>query len=87
MIDLEVVVFTTFARILSSSVYTTGNMPEKISISDFVSLAKEDLSSPGSSGFQSKMSDCRSTVAALEEVRARASAVFTCAQVDNSLPE
>uniref|UniRef100_A0A672PV99 Arf-GAP with SH3 domain, ANK repeat and PH domain-containing protein 1-like n=1 Tax=Sinocyclocheilus grahami TaxID=75366 RepID=A0A672PV99_SINGR len=42
-------------------------MPEKISISDFVSLAKEDLSSPGSSGFQSKMSDCRSTVAALEE--------------------
>uniref|UniRef100_A0A8C1WPT1 ArfGAP with SH3 domain, ankyrin repeat and PH domain 3 n=1 Tax=Cyprinus carpio TaxID=7962 RepID=A0A8C1WPT1_CYPCA len=44
-------------------------MPEKISISDFVSLAKEDLSSPGSSGFQSKMSDCRSTVAALEEVR------------------
>jgi len=48
-------------------------MPEKISISDFVSLAKEDLSSPGSSGFQSKMSDCRSTVATLEEVR-----VFTC---------
>uniref|UniRef100_A0A672MW15 Arf-GAP with SH3 domain, ANK repeat and PH domain-containing protein 1-like n=1 Tax=Sinocyclocheilus grahami TaxID=75366 RepID=A0A672MW15_SINGR len=42
-------------------------MPEKISISDFVSLAKEDLSSPVSSGFQSKMSDCRSTVAALEE--------------------
>uniref|UniRef100_A0A671K9U6 Arf-GAP with SH3 domain, ANK repeat and PH domain-containing protein 2-like n=1 Tax=Sinocyclocheilus anshuiensis TaxID=1608454 RepID=A0A671K9U6_9TELE len=51
-------------------------MPEKISISDFVSLAKEDLSSPVSSGFQSKMSDCRSTVAALEEVRARASALF-----------
>lgn len=42
-------------------------MPEKISISDFVSLAKEDLSSPGSSGFQSKMSDCRSTVATIEE--------------------
>uniref|UniRef100_A0A673MGP4 Arf-GAP with SH3 domain, ANK repeat and PH domain-containing protein 2-like n=1 Tax=Sinocyclocheilus rhinocerous TaxID=307959 RepID=A0A673MGP4_9TELE len=42
-------------------------MPEKISISDFVYLAKEDLSSPVSSGFQSKMSDCRSTVAALEE--------------------
>ncbi|XP_059374985.1 arf-GAP with SH3 domain, ANK repeat and PH domain-containing protein 1-like isoform X2 [Carassius carassius] len=42
-------------------------MPEKISISDFVSLAKEDLSSPVSSGFQSKMNDCRSTVAALEE--------------------
>ncbi|XP_057200201.1 arf-GAP with SH3 domain, ANK repeat and PH domain-containing protein 3 isoform X2 [Triplophysa rosa] len=42
-------------------------MPEKISILDFVSLAKDDLSSPGSSGFQSKMSDCRTTVAALEE--------------------
>lgn len=63
----------------SSSVVTVKNMPEKISISDFVSLAKEDLSSPGSSGFQSKMSDCRSTVAALEEVR-----VFTCVQVDNN---
>lgn len=42
-------------------------MPEKISILDFVSLAKEDLTSPGSSGFQSKMSDCRCTVATLEE--------------------
>lgn len=80
------VVFT-IARILSSSVCTAGNMPEKISISDFVSLANEDLSSPGSSGFQSKMSDCRSTVAALEEVRARASTVFKCAQVDNTPPE
>ncbi|XP_052001150.1 arf-GAP with SH3 domain, ANK repeat and PH domain-containing protein 2-like isoform X2 [Xyrauchen texanus] len=42
-------------------------MPEKISILDFISLAKEDLSSPGSSGFQTKMNDCRSTVSALEE--------------------
>ncbi|TRY99324.1 hypothetical protein DNTS_029690 [Danionella cerebrum] len=42
-------------------------MPEKISVLDFVSLAKEDLSSPGSSGFQSKLSDCRNTVSALEE--------------------
>lgn len=71
------VVFTTFAGILSSSVGSVKNMPEKISISDFVSLAKEDISSPGSSGFQSKMSDCRSTVATLEEVR-----VFTCVQVE-----
>uniref|UniRef100_A0A671K6W7 Arf-GAP with SH3 domain, ANK repeat and PH domain-containing protein 2-like n=1 Tax=Sinocyclocheilus anshuiensis TaxID=1608454 RepID=A0A671K6W7_9TELE len=60
----------------SRLVQSEKNMPEKISISDFVSLAKEDLSSPVSSGFQSKMSDCRSTVAALEEVRARASALF-----------
>lgn len=85
MLDLEVFVFTTFAGILRFLVGTVGkNMPEKISISDFVSLAKEDLSSPVSSGFQSKMSDCRSTVAALEEVRARASVLFTCAQVHNT---
>uniref|UniRef100_A0A672J6X9 Arf-GAP with SH3 domain, ANK repeat and PH domain-containing protein 1-like n=1 Tax=Salarias fasciatus TaxID=181472 RepID=A0A672J6X9_SALFA len=42
-------------------------MPERISISDFVVLANEDLSSPGTSSFQSKMSDCRSTVSAVEE--------------------
>ncbi|XP_076835215.1 arf-GAP with SH3 domain, ANK repeat and PH domain-containing protein 3 isoform X2 [Brachyhypopomus gauderio] len=42
-------------------------MPEKISISDFVSLANEDLTSPATSCFQSKMNDCRSTVTAFEE--------------------
>ncbi|XP_028294059.1 arf-GAP with SH3 domain, ANK repeat and PH domain-containing protein 3 [Gouania willdenowi] len=42
-------------------------MPERISISDFVVLANEDLSSPGSANFQSKMSDCRNTVSAVEE--------------------
>lgn len=45
------------------------NMPERISVSDFVVLTNEDLSSPGASSFQSKMSDCRSTVSAVEEVR------------------
>uniref|UniRef100_A0A7N6B5P3 ArfGAP with SH3 domain, ankyrin repeat and PH domain 3 n=1 Tax=Anabas testudineus TaxID=64144 RepID=A0A7N6B5P3_ANATE len=44
-------------------------MPERISISDFVVLTNEDLSSPGTSSFQSKMSDCRNTVSAVEEVR------------------
>uniref|UniRef100_A0A669DIG0 ArfGAP with SH3 domain, ankyrin repeat and PH domain 3 n=1 Tax=Oreochromis niloticus TaxID=8128 RepID=A0A669DIG0_ORENI len=44
-------------------------MPERISVSDFVVLTNEDLSSPGTSTFQSKMSDCRSTVSAVEEVR------------------
>uniref|UniRef100_A0AAX7VC89 Arf-GAP domain-containing protein n=1 Tax=Astatotilapia calliptera TaxID=8154 RepID=A0AAX7VC89_ASTCA len=44
-------------------------MPERISVSDFVILTNEDLSSPGTSTFQSKMSDCRSTVSAVEEVR------------------
>ncbi|XP_039992547.1 arf-GAP with SH3 domain, ANK repeat and PH domain-containing protein 3 isoform X2 [Xiphias gladius] len=42
-------------------------MPERISISDFVVLTNEDLSSPGTSSFQSKMSDCRNTVSAVEE--------------------
>ncbi|KAE8290013.1 Arf-GAP with SH3 domain [Larimichthys crocea] len=42
-------------------------MPEQISISDFVVLTNEDLSSPGTSSFQSKMSDCRNTVSTLEE--------------------
>ncbi|MCJ8736606.1 hypothetical protein PDJAM_G00014340 [Pangasius djambal] len=42
-------------------------MPEKVSISDFVSLANEDITSPSTSCFQAKMSDCRSTVTGLEE--------------------
>ncbi|XP_072555470.1 arf-GAP with SH3 domain, ANK repeat and PH domain-containing protein 3 isoform X2 [Paramormyrops kingsleyae] len=42
-------------------------MPERISISEFVSLANEDTASPGTSSFQRKMSDCRSTVNTLEE--------------------
>ncbi|KAM9842861.1 arf-GAP with SH3 domain, ANK repeat and PH domain-containing protein 3 isoform 2-T2 [Aulostomus maculatus] len=42
-------------------------MPERLSISDFVVLTNEDLSSPGTSSFQSKMSDCRNTVATVEE--------------------
>uniref|UniRef100_A0A667ZC39 ArfGAP with SH3 domain, ankyrin repeat and PH domain 3 n=1 Tax=Myripristis murdjan TaxID=586833 RepID=A0A667ZC39_9TELE len=42
-------------------------MPERISISDFVVLTNEDLASPGTSSFQSKMSDCRTTVSAVEE--------------------
>uniref|UniRef100_A0A665W7Y7 Arf-GAP with SH3 domain, ANK repeat and PH domain-containing protein 1-like n=1 Tax=Echeneis naucrates TaxID=173247 RepID=A0A665W7Y7_ECHNA len=42
-------------------------MPERISVSDFVVLTNEDLSSPGTSSFQSKMSDCRNTVSTVEE--------------------
>ncbi|XP_041827891.1 arf-GAP with SH3 domain, ANK repeat and PH domain-containing protein 3 isoform X2 [Melanotaenia boesemani] len=49
-------------------------MPERISISDFVVLTNEDLSSPGTSSFQSKMSDCRNTVSAVEE----------CLEMDNT---
>uniref|UniRef100_A0A674MSL5 ArfGAP with SH3 domain, ankyrin repeat and PH domain 3 n=1 Tax=Takifugu rubripes TaxID=31033 RepID=A0A674MSL5_TAKRU len=43
------------------------NMPERISVSEFVVMTNEDLSSPGTSGFQSKMSDCRNTVSVVEE--------------------
>lgn len=42
-------------------------MPEQISISDFVVLTNEDLNSPRTSTFQSKMSDCRNTVSSVEE--------------------
>uniref|UniRef100_A0A674A043 ArfGAP with SH3 domain, ankyrin repeat and PH domain 3 n=1 Tax=Salmo trutta TaxID=8032 RepID=A0A674A043_SALTR len=42
-------------------------MPEHISISDFVALTNEDLASPATSIFQSKMSECRNTVSAVEE--------------------
>lgn len=48
----------------------SSNMPERISISDFVVLTNEDLSSPGTSSFQSRMSDCRNTVSTVEEVSA-----------------
>uniref|UniRef100_A0A3Q0RBJ2 BAR domain-containing protein n=1 Tax=Amphilophus citrinellus TaxID=61819 RepID=A0A3Q0RBJ2_AMPCI len=52
---------------MSSVTRFARNMLERISISDFVELANKDLSSPGTSTFQSKMSDCRSTVSAVEE--------------------
>ncbi|CAG10439.1 unnamed protein product [Tetraodon nigroviridis] len=42
-------------------------MLERLSVSDFVVMTNEDLSSPGTSGFLSKMSDCRNTVSAVEE--------------------
>lgn len=48
--------------------YLESNMPEHISISDFVALTNEDLASPTTSIFQSKMSECRNTVSAVEEV-------------------
>ncbi|XP_024001984.1 arf-GAP with SH3 domain, ANK repeat and PH domain-containing protein 3 isoform X1 [Salvelinus sp. IW2-2015] len=47
--------------------YLESNMPEHISISDFVALTNEDLASPTTSIFQSKMSECRNTVSAVEE--------------------
>ncbi|XP_072103445.1 arf-GAP with SH3 domain, ANK repeat and PH domain-containing protein 2-like isoform X1 [Mobula birostris] len=42
-------------------------MPEQISISEFVSETLEDINSPITSNFTSKMTNCRNTVIALEE--------------------
>uniref|UniRef100_UPI00398F7D7B arf-GAP with SH3 domain, ANK repeat and PH domain-containing protein 2-like isoform X5 n=1 Tax=Pristiophorus japonicus TaxID=55135 RepID=UPI00398F7D7B len=42
-------------------------MPEQISISEFVSETLEDINSPITSNFTSKMINCRNTVIALEE--------------------
>ncbi|XP_022524320.2 arf-GAP with SH3 domain, ANK repeat and PH domain-containing protein 3 isoform X2 [Astyanax mexicanus] len=42
-------------------------MPESVSVCDFVCLASEDLQNPNTSGFHSRLGDCRSTVSALEE--------------------
>ncbi|MBN3325207.1 ASAP3 protein, partial [Atractosteus spatula] len=42
-------------------------MPELISVAEFVNLTNEDIASPSLSTFPYKVSDCRTTVAALEE--------------------
>lgn len=43
-------------------------MPGLISVSEFVEESREDVDSPTTSTFVSRMSQCRQTVAALEEV-------------------
>lgn len=43
-------------------------MPEQLSVSEFVAVTSEDLSSPLVSGFATKMQKCRGAVGALEEV-------------------
>ena len=47
----------------------TGTMPEFISVNDYISEVKDDISSPPTSNFVSKMPLCRQTVNELEEVR------------------
>ncbi|XP_058853607.1 arf-GAP with SH3 domain, ANK repeat and PH domain-containing protein 1-like [Acipenser ruthenus] len=42
-------------------------MPERISIPEFVIVTSEDIASPVTSSFTSKMTKCRNTVASLEE--------------------
>ncbi|MPC63096.1 Arf-GAP with SH3 domain, ANK repeat and PH domain-containing protein 1 [Portunus trituberculatus] len=46
-----------------------GTMPEFISVNDYISEVKDDISSPPTSNFVSKMPLCRQTVNELEEVR------------------
>lgn len=46
-------------------------MPDQITVSEFVAETNEDYKSPTASNFTTRMSHCRNTVAALEEVRER----------------
>ncbi|XP_032783427.2 arfGAP with SH3 domain, ANK repeat and PH domain-containing protein isoform X2 [Daphnia magna] len=46
----------------------TSAMPGLISVSEFVEESREDVNSPTTSTFVSRMSQCRQTVAALEEI-------------------
>lgn len=55
----------------------TGTMPEFISVNDYISEVKDDISSPPTSNFVSKMPLCRQTVNELEEVRTRSADFFT----------
>jgi len=43
-------------------------MPEQITVTEFVAETNEDYKSPTASNFTTRMSHCRNTVAALEEV-------------------
>lgn len=56
----------------------TGTMPEFISVNDYISEVKDDISSPPTSNFVSKMPLCRQTVNDLEEVRTFIFLIFYC---------
>uniref|UniRef100_A0A3Q3FES0 ArfGAP with SH3 domain, ankyrin repeat and PH domain 2a n=1 Tax=Labrus bergylta TaxID=56723 RepID=A0A3Q3FES0_9LABR len=53
-------------------------MPDQITVSEFVAETNEDYKSPTASNFTTRMSHCRNTVTALEEVirRKDTSALF-----------
>lgn len=56
----------------------TGTMPEFISVNEYISEVKDDISSPPTSNFISKMPLCRQTVNELEEVRTLVAYSVTC---------
>lgn len=43
-------------------------MPDQITVAEFVAETNEDYKSPTASNFTTRMTHCRNTVAALEEV-------------------
>uniref|UniRef100_A0A3Q4MLI6 Arf-GAP domain-containing protein n=1 Tax=Neolamprologus brichardi TaxID=32507 RepID=A0A3Q4MLI6_NEOBR len=43
-------------------------MPDQITVAEFVAETNEDYKSPTASNFTTRMSQCRNTVASLEEV-------------------
>uniref|UniRef100_A0A3B3ZU38 Uncharacterized protein n=1 Tax=Periophthalmus magnuspinnatus TaxID=409849 RepID=A0A3B3ZU38_9GOBI len=45
-------------------------MPDLISVTEFISETNEDYKAPTTSSFTTRMSQCRSTASALEEVQA-----------------
>lgn len=50
-------------------------MPDQITVSEFVAETNEDYKSPTASNFTTRMSHCRNTVAALEEVSERSTSL------------
>ena len=49
-------------------------MPEVLTVPEFVAETTDDYKAPTTSSFSTRLSHCRNTVAALEEVRAHAHA-------------
>lgn len=44
-------------------------MPDQLTVSEFMDITNEDYKAPTTSVFCTRMTHCRNTVAALEEVR------------------
>lgn len=67
----KVLLLLSFLSFLSSFFFKSEKgliMPDQITVSEFVTETNEDYKSPTASNFTTRMSHCRNTVAALEEV-------------------